>query len=113
MQVPRDGTELNARRVSIHPGVLPGLFLFGLALGVGEYRLGGHLSSGSDQAVAIEAYEKASHFVREDERIRVPPDSPLRAKLGVEPVREKEIRRSLVLPAAVEADPARLIKVLP
>jgi cobalt-zinc-cadmium efflux system membrane fusion protein len=37
----------------------------------------------------------------------------LRAKLTVEAVAEQEIRRSLVLPAIVEADPSRLVKVLP
>jgi cobalt-zinc-cadmium efflux system membrane fusion protein len=63
--------------------------------------------------VAIEAYQKASHFVREGERIRVPPDSPLRKKLAVEAVSEMQVQRTLVLPAVVEADPARLVKVVP
>src|SRR5262249_9420288 len=37
----------------------------------------------------------------------------LRKKLTIAPIAEKEIERSLVLPAVVEADPAKLIKVLP
>ena len=110
---PEDQTELNPRRVTVHPWVLLALVLFGLGLGIGAYRLGGYFSSGRDRTVAIETYEKASHFVREGERIRVPPNSSLRSKLSVEAVKEKEIQRTLVLPAVVEADPARLIKVLP
>jgi membrane fusion protein, heavy metal efflux system len=82
-------------------------------LGVGLSRLGGYFPAGRDRAVAIEAYERASHFVWEGERIRVPPDSPLRGKLSINAVAEREIQRTLVLPAVVEADPAHLIKVVP
>jgi len=112
-RAPEDQTELSPWRVSVHRWVLPALVLFGLGLGIGAYRLGGYFLTGKDRAVAIETYEKASHFVREGERIRVPPNSPLREKLSVETVREKDIQRTLVLPAVVEADPARLIKILP
>jgi cobalt-zinc-cadmium efflux system membrane fusion protein len=52
-------------------------------------------------------------LVREGDRIIVPEGSPLRAKLTVEAVAEQEVKRTLVLPAVVEADPARLVKVLP
>jgi cobalt-zinc-cadmium efflux system membrane fusion protein len=52
-------------------------------------------------------------LVREGDRIIVPEGSPLRAKLTVEAVAEQEIRRSLVLPATVEADPSRLVKIVP
>jgi cobalt-zinc-cadmium efflux system membrane fusion protein len=52
-------------------------------------------------------------LVREGDRIIVPEGSPLRAKLTVEAVAEQEIRRTLALPAVVEADPSRLVKVLP
>jgi membrane fusion protein, heavy metal efflux system len=52
-------------------------------------------------------------FTREGERIRVPPDSPIRGKLVIAPVAEKEVRRKLVLPAVVEVNPARTVKVLP
>jgi membrane fusion protein, heavy metal efflux system len=112
-RAPEDETELKRRRVSVHPGVLPALVLLGLGLGIGAPRLAGNISGGGNRTVAIEAYEKASHFVREGEHISVPPNSPLRRKLAVEAVSEKEIQRTLVLPAVVEADPARLIKVLP
>ena len=41
------------------------------------------------------------------------PAGALRDKLTIEAVGEKKIRRTLSLPAAVEADPARLVKILP
>jgi cobalt-zinc-cadmium efflux system membrane fusion protein len=43
----------------------------------------------------------------------VPERSAIRGRLAIAPVIERDVRRDLVLPAAVEADPARLIKVLP
>jgi len=52
-------------------------------------------------------------LVREGDRIIVPEGSPLRAKLTVEAVAEQQVQRTLVLPAVVEADPSRLVKVLP
>lgn len=52
-------------------------------------------------------------LIREGERIIVPEGSPLRGKLTVEAVAEQEIRRTLVLPAVIEADPSRLVKILP
>jgi membrane fusion protein, heavy metal efflux system len=52
-------------------------------------------------------------LVREGDRIVVPEGSPLRSKLTVEPVAEQQIQRTLVLPAVVEADPTRLVKILP
>lgn len=51
--------------------------------------------------------------VREGTRISVPDGSPLRGKLTIGVVGEREIQRKLVLPAVVEADPARTVKVLP
>jgi hypothetical protein len=83
------------------------------SLGVGLSRLGSYFLAGRDRAVAIEAYERASHFIREGERIRVPSNSPLRGKLSIKAVAEREIQRTLVLPAVVEADPAHLIKIVP
>lgn len=52
-------------------------------------------------------------LVRDGNRISIPPDSAVRAKLAIEPVVEKEIEQKLVLPAAVEADPGHTVKVLP
>ena len=47
------------------------------------------------------------------DRMVVPPDSPLRRVLTVEEPVMKEVAQSLVLPAIVEADPGRTVKVLP
>ena len=43
----------------------------------------------------------------------MPERSPLRSRLAIAPVPSGTSARDLVLPAVVEADPARLIKVLP
>src|SRR5262249_56259542 len=52
-------------------------------------------------------------FSRVGNRIVVPPDSLLRSQLVVADVASKDVSRSLVLPAMVESDPARTVKVLP
>jgi len=57
--------------------------------------------------------EESPMLIREGERIRVPDGSPLRGKLTVAAVGQQEIQRKLVLPAVVEADPSRTVKVLP
>jgi cobalt-zinc-cadmium efflux system membrane fusion protein len=64
-------------------------------------------------ASAAEPYEKAEYLHHEGVYLVVPEGSPLRSKLAVEPVAEKGIERALVLPAFVEADPARLVRVVP
>jgi cobalt-zinc-cadmium efflux system membrane fusion protein len=46
-------------------------------------------------------------------RIIVPDSSPLRTLLTVAPPTLKEVARTLVLPATVEADPSRTVRVLP
>jgi membrane fusion protein, heavy metal efflux system len=51
--------------------------------------------------------------IRSEGRITVPEGSPVRTGVSIARVEEQEVQRSLVLPATVEADPARLIKVLP
>src|SRR5262249_20712010 len=82
----------------------------GAALGVLVYRFVGGPSGG---ALPGRVVENVPQFVREGARIIVPDGSPLRAKLAIEPVSQREVQRNLVLPAVVEADPARLVKVLP
>jgi cobalt-zinc-cadmium efflux system membrane fusion protein len=56
---------------------------------------------------------KAQALLRTGEAITVPERSPLRGKLMIAAVVEKDIQRDLVLPAVIESDPARLIKVSP
>jgi cobalt-zinc-cadmium efflux system membrane fusion protein len=82
-----------------------------LALAAGAYRLliGPHGFSAPAPAVA----EKPQPLIRTGDQIMVPERSPLRSRLAISAVAERDIRRDLVLPAVVEADPARLIKVLP
>jgi cobalt-zinc-cadmium efflux system membrane fusion protein len=82
-----------------------------LALAFGAYRLliGPHGLSAPAPVVA----EKPQALVRTGEQVTVPERSPIRGRLAIAAVAERDIRRDLVLPAVVEADPARLIKVLP
>lgn len=78
-----------------------------LAGALGGYRLlaGSH--------VRPTASEKPAPLAWSGDSVTVPEHSPLRTRLVVAPVAEREFHRDLVLPAAVEADPAQLIKVLP
>jgi cobalt-zinc-cadmium efflux system membrane fusion protein len=62
---------------------------------------------------AGEVVEKTEPVIRSGNIVTVPDGSPVRGKLAIETVAAKEIKRDLVLPAVVEADPAHLIKVSP
>jgi membrane fusion protein, heavy metal efflux system len=68
-------------------------------------------TAGRSPAIALQ--QERPMAVREGARVRVPEGSPLRGKLTVAPVGQQEIQHKLVLPAVVEADPARTVKVLP
>jgi cobalt-zinc-cadmium efflux system membrane fusion protein len=65
-----------------------------------------------DRAVAAAAPAQPV-LTRIGDRMVVPPNSALRRVLTVEEPVMKDVARSLVLPAIVEADPARTVKVLP
>ncbi len=95
--------------------IVMGLGLVGLAvvLVTGAYRQ--VLTSYWTRALAQGPARPDSQplLVREGDRIIVPEGSPLRSKLTVEAVAEQQIQRTLVLPAVVEADPTRLVKILP
>ena len=56
---------------------------------------------------------KVPLLIRSDDAITVPVASSLRGKLAIAGVVERTVPRDLALPAVVEADPARLIKVAP
>ena len=88
------------------------LLLIGIGLGVGGYRL---IAASRDQAGfrEIPASNNLPNIVRDGAKITVPEGSPLRSKLEIATVADKAIQRTLVLPAVVEADPARLAKVPP
>jgi cobalt-zinc-cadmium efflux system membrane fusion protein len=96
-----------------HRGLAIAVILFVAALAAGTYRLLSNPWGGPAHAQEYGARETAPLLVREGERIKVPPGSPLRDKLVIAPVVAKETQRSLVLPAVVEADPSRTVKVLP
>ena len=93
------------------------------ALAIGIFRIGAYQSAidavrsavnGSASRSPLAALqEEAPMLIREGARISIPDGSPLRGKLTVGPVAQREIQRKLVLPAVVEADPTRTVKVLP
>src|SRR5229473_2346805 len=93
------------------------------ALAIGIFRIGAYQSAidavrsavnGSASRSPVAALqEEAPMLIREGARISIPDGSPLRGKLTVGPVAQREIQRKLILPAVVEADPARTVKVLP
>jgi cobalt-zinc-cadmium efflux system membrane fusion protein len=87
------------------------LILLAIAAGVGIYRTTFH-QAGVD-IHAQESPQPPTFLVKEGSRIIVPDNSPLRNKLTIEPVEERDVQRTLSLPAVVEADPARTVKVLP
>jgi len=86
------------------------LLLIAAALGVGAYWL---FAGPSRHYRGGEIVEKAQPVIRSGDRVTVPEGSPIRAKLAIEAVTARDIKRDLVLPAVVEADPGHLIKVSP
>ncbi|APR87487.1 Cobalt/zinc/cadmium efflux RND transporter, membrane fusion protein, CzcB family protein [Minicystis rosea] len=57
--------------------------------------------------------EERATTERTGDRVTVHEGSPLRARLKIEPVGKRDVRRHLAVPAAVEAEPARLAKIAP
>jgi cobalt-zinc-cadmium efflux system membrane fusion protein len=103
-----DKNDRTLQRHRAWRGIL--LLVIGAGIGAGAYRLIGTPSGG--EALTLPKIG-APNLVKKGERIEVPDGSPLRDKLTIDAIGQKEIRRNLVLPAVVEADPARLVKVLP
>src|SRR5215470_9242111 len=88
--------------------------LIGLALGIAADRLLVAPASQDSLHISAQAVTRVqAPFSRIGNRITVPPDSLLRSQLVVADVISKEVARTLVLPAMVESDPARTVKVLP
>jgi cobalt-zinc-cadmium efflux system membrane fusion protein len=96
----------NAKR----PITAVALILLAAALAAGGYRL--IVNPGGPARAQAPEKREAAPYITEGSRIIVPPDSPVRKKLTIEPVGEKEIQRTMALPAMVEADPARTVRVL-
>jgi membrane fusion protein, heavy metal efflux system len=55
----------------------------------------------------------ADMYERQGNRVVVPPGSPLRTRIKIEPATEELIQSQLLAPASVEGDPARLAKISP
>ena len=91
------------------------LVLLGLGLGIAADRFVLSSNGVSKLAPRPETAQasRPSAIARIGDRIFVPEASPLRTRLSVEAVVSKEVARTLVLPALVEADPTRTVKVLP
>jgi membrane fusion protein, heavy metal efflux system len=89
------------------------LVLIGLGLGIAADRFLGTPSGIVDRSSAQAVPRTAAPFTRIGDRISVPPESLLRTQLVVADVAAKDFARTLVLPAMVESDPARTVKVLP
>jgi cobalt-zinc-cadmium efflux system membrane fusion protein len=108
--------KVSAEAPSFRTGRTLALLLTGLALGIAADRLllvpDGSLK-GSLQSSAQAVPHAQAPFSRIGNRIVVPPESLLRSQLVVADVASKEVSRSLVLPAMVESDPARTVKVMP
>lgn len=92
-------------------GKLVALLVVGAIAGAMGYRMFADAPSFSEPSPAG---RKVVHLlIRSGDAITVPEGSPVRDRLGIEPVVARDFRRDLVLPAVVEAEPSRLIKVLP
>jgi cobalt-zinc-cadmium efflux system membrane fusion protein len=88
-------------------------FIFGICLGVAADRL---ISASRVLDAARPEQTRAAPqpaFSRAGNRIIVPEASPLRTVLIIAAPAMKEAARTLVLPAIVEADPTRTVRVLP
>jgi membrane fusion protein, heavy metal efflux system len=100
-----------APRPPLRAGAALALILIVAAAGFGIYYIASR--SGALRAQEPSLHDTAAFFTVDGARITVPPTSPLRVKLGIAEVADRNIQRSLTLPAVVEADPARTAKVLP
>jgi len=98
-------------RVTARPGMMLAVLVIGAAFGAFAYRLAEHVWV--EHAPAATGAQDVPQLVREGPRLVIPDGSPLRAKLTIDAVSQKEVQRKLVLPAVVEADPARIVRVLP
>src|SRR6516165_2666250 len=101
------------RRSYMRPGIVLILVLLTAGGGLAAYRLLLNLSNLPSPAPAAMPQRAAPSLVGDGSRIVVPEGSPLRSKLTIGAVAQKQIERKLQLPAIVEADPARTVKVLP
>jgi membrane fusion protein, heavy metal efflux system len=122
-QVSDDGKYARSRHGLTWVWVVFILAALSSALVIGVFRSGAYQSAldavrsaangSANRAPVAAVQDESPMLVREGARISVPDGSPLRSKLTIGPAAQREIQRKLVLPAVVEADPARTVKVLP
>src|SRR5580693_1877433 len=110
---PRRGQPQAQTAGSRSPRLMLAMMVMAALAGAGAYRWLASPVGGPALAQDPGESANAPAFVKQGDRIVVPQGSPLRAKLVIEAVAAKDIQRSMVLPAVVEADPARTVKVLP
>ena len=94
------------KHTSLHKAIFPGLLgltAFGLT---GWGLLGLHAKEAPPEAAT-------AAVVHDGDTLLIPEKSPLRRSLVVAAVAEQSVAAPFTLPAVVEADPARLVKVLP
>ena len=102
-------SELNRYSRGVRFALLGGaIMIFVLGL-----RLGGRALGLSAQDAARGMPDAVPAFSRQGEKIVIPEGSALRSRLKVEQVSVKNSPHVLQLPAAVEADPARTVNILP
>ena len=89
-------------RKALLPGLL-GLAAFGLT---GWGLLGLHAKEAPPEAAA-------AAIVHQGDVLQIPERSPLRRSLAVAAVAQQNVAQPFTLPAVVEADPARLVKIAP
>ena len=111
MHSPPVGAKSKSNVGSARFGTILMALAIGAALGAFSYRFSASPWGGSQPAPG--SGESVPQFVHEGQQIIVPDGSPLRGKLTIDAVALREVQRNFVLPAVVEADPARLVRVLP
>ncbi|HZR61789.1 MAG TPA: efflux RND transporter periplasmic adaptor subunit [Xanthobacteraceae bacterium] len=87
------------------------LLVLAALLGAAAYRLAFDSPGFSEPSPVVT--KAVRPLIRAGDTVTLPEGSPLRSELTIAPVTAKDSKRDLVLPAVVETDPARLIKVAP
>ena len=104
--------EMSRRRI-LRPGIALVVVLLAAGVVLGAYQLVANAPGLPAKTPMPVAQKSAPNLVRDGSRITIPEGSPLRDKLTIGTVGQQQTERKLELPAIVEADPARTVKVLP
>ena len=105
------GRSILVARHHHRPHIPVRALIIGVAVGLAAFWAYGRYTAVPDKPAT--SADKGPKLVREGYRITIPPGSPLRSYIVVDMVREEALERRLQSPAAVEPDPARLVRVLP